>query len=200
MNIYHDIPAPTDYFWKDEHSGRHSAQVYWVLEVYPLYNCLGKFSFPSPMSNSISLPGRFSGWSWSGGGQLSTIPGHPSRFATPIPNSNPSTCYMYFPATLAIRAACICPTSMNISLFQRCRFWWTNLGACRLQCQCQVHVTKWRLGFSPDIFSVSRWFLRNSCSFQMVVWFFCLEAKVFPPGLQVRMLHHRCVEPGGVLR
>lgn len=39
------------------------------------------------------------------------------------------------------------------------------LGACRLQCQCQVHVTKWRLGLSPDIFRVSRWFLRNSCSF-----------------------------------
>lgn len=85
--------------------------------------------------------------------------------ATPISNSNPSTCYMYFPATLAIRATCICPTSMNTSPFQRCRFWLTNLGACRLQCQCQVHVTKWRLRFSPDIFSVSRWFLRNSCSF-----------------------------------
>lgn len=117
----------------------------WGLAI----DCLGKFSFSSPMSNSISLP-----WQEDSVDEAEVEVGtfQPPQIiqvvlelpSKPIHLSHALPSYIGHPGDL------------RLPNFNECIFWLTNLGACRLQCQCQVHVTKWRLGLSPDIFSTLR--------------------------------------------
>ena len=146
------------------------------FEVYPLYNCLGKFSFPSPMSNSISLPGRFSGWSWSGGGHLSTIPGHPSCFGTPISKLKPIHLLHVLPSYIGHPGHLHLPNVNEYISISTLSLLIDKSRGLQAPVPVPGACNKMEIGTFPRYLASQDGFFAILALFQMVVWFFCLEA------------------------